>query len=118
MLTKGYVAMCRAEMMRYIDPVFHDRQLLDITSGEIDEWKYSLHEKHGLPGKSTNNYLTILKTMFDYWWRHGIIETNPCVKVKPMAAASRQRGILTVEVERTSSCTSDCGRTLSPSWRT
>ncbi len=100
-LTRGYVGMCRTEMLKYIDPAFHDRPLKEITSGEIDEWKYALHERHGLSKKSANNYLTILRTMFDYWWRHGVIETNPCVKVKPMAAASRRRGILTVGEVRT-----------------
>ena len=100
-LTRGYVDMCRTEMLKYIDPAFHDRPLKEITSGEIDEWKYALHERHGLSKKSANNYLSILRTMFDYWWRHDIIETNPCVKVKPMAAASRQRGILMVDEVRT-----------------
>ncbi|MDD7200479.1 MAG: hypothetical protein PUH55_01530 [Spirochaetales bacterium] len=34
-LTRGYVDMCRTEMLKYIDPAFHDRPLKEITSGEI-----------------------------------------------------------------------------------
>lgn len=32
-LTRGYVDMCRTEMLKYIDPAFHDRPLKEITAG-------------------------------------------------------------------------------------
>lgn len=96
-LSPAYIRTSRALLERYILPEFGRMRISGITSGDIDEWKYGLHEKHGLGGKSVNNYLSVLRTMFDYWWRHGIIRENPCIRVRRMRSESAPRGILTTE---------------------
>lgn len=94
-LSHAYVSACRTALVHHILPAFGKTEITSIAPGMIDEWKYSLHESKGLSFKSTNNYLATLRVMFSYWWRHGVVATNPCEKVRDMADNCRERGILT-----------------------
>lgn len=94
-LSKSYMRSGRRLLESRLLPAFGPRLIRSITPAMIDDWKYSLHEEEGLSGKSVNSYLTILRTMFDYWWRRGLVSENPCLKVKWMRRASQIRGILT-----------------------
>jgi integrase len=97
-LSRSYIDSSRAALVNYLLPVFKDVALDEISTQMIEEWKYSLVEQHRLSNKSTNNYLSILHVMLDYWWRHGVIQSDPSVKVKPMSKrGGKTRGILTVE---------------------
>jgi site-specific recombinase XerD len=91
-LSNNFIRSSRSALLRYILPAFKAKHLCDITTHDIDEWKYALVEKKGLSNKSANCYLSIVKTMFDYWWCHGFIKEDPAKKVKQMYARCRERG--------------------------
>ncbi len=104
-LSLSYMATNRRLLETELLPSFGRKPLASISSGMIDDWKYSLHEDKGLCGKSVNTYLTVMRTMMDYWWRHGLIDRNPCLRVRWMRCEQTQRGILTdAEVSRLFSC--------------
>ncbi|HAN42824.1 MAG TPA: hypothetical protein DCP98_05290 [Sphaerochaeta sp.] len=96
----SYIDTARRTLEIYMLPVFGRYRISDITPGMIEDWKYSLVEEHGLSNKSANTYLTVLRTMFDYWWRRGDIKENPCDKVIWMKVNSAPRGILSPEEAR------------------
>lgn len=93
-LSHSYISTSHIALVSHILPAFGDSEISDISAGMVDEWKYSLHEQKGLSFKSANNYLSTLKTMFNFWWRHGIVTENPCLKVRNMSPNCKERGIL------------------------
>lgn len=99
-ISKGYLRTARHVLESRLLPVFGKMHIRSITPPMIDDWKYSMHEQDELSGKSVNGYLTILRTMMDYWWRRGILAENPCLKVRWMRKESAVRGILTDEEVR------------------
>lgn len=96
-LALSYMATARRLLVSELMPRFGSRRIQDITTSMIDDWKYDMHERQGLSCKSCNTYMTYLRTMFDYWWRHGYIRENPSAKVRWMRKEQTQRGILTEE---------------------
>lgn len=93
----SYVKAARVTLRNYILPVFGKYRINEITVGMIEDWKFDLVESKGLSRKTANTYLSILSTMFDYWWRRGELQENPCKRVKRMRNDSKERGTLTPE---------------------
>ena len=93
-LSHAYISAGHTALIHHILPSFSSMEITSITPLVIDEWKYALREQKGLSFKSCNNYLATLRIMFGYWWRHGVIDADPCAKVRNMAPNCRERGIL------------------------
>ena len=94
---QSYMDQARSTLENHILPAFGRYRITEITAGMIEDWKYGLVELKGLSKKSANTYLSVLRTMFDFWWRRGELKENPCDRVKWMKTDRGHRGMLTPE---------------------
>ena len=82
---------------RTILPYFGDIKVADLTAPIIDRWLLDLPEKEYLSRTSANNNLSTLSTILSYAVQIGLIESNPCRKVKRLGNDTKEKAVFTDE---------------------
>lgn len=78
-------------------PTFGKKLLPEINNSMIRSWHRNLPGRLGVSAKTANDYLAVLRQMFDEAIRQDLIEKNPCKDVKPLIAEAKIRGCYTQE---------------------
>jgi site-specific recombinase XerD len=76
-----------------ITPFFDTRQMNSITFKEIDDFIISLKKKN-YSNKKLNHGISTLKNIFSYAEMTGLIQTNPCKRIKPFKITTPEKGII------------------------
>ncbi len=84
-------------MKKHLIPAFGKMKLSQITVAKVEDWLFSKVEVEEKAPKTANNCLSNLSVMLGEACRRGLINENPCDKVKPLKPRCKQRGILTME---------------------
>nr|DAI52513.1 MAG TPA: Integrase [Caudoviricetes sp.] len=82
---------------RAILPYLGDFRVADLTAPIIDRWLLNLPEKNNIARASANNCLSALSTILTYAVQIGLIESNPCRKVKKLGNDSKEKAVFTDE---------------------
>ena len=98
-MSQSYVEGRRSELENYIWPVFGDKRLDRITTGEIEDFMMGLRTKKGrykrpLSEKRINDIVGNLKTILSEAYRLGITDRNSGENVGTLAVRPRAKQIL------------------------
>jgi integrase len=86
-------------LIKHILPVFGEMRMDFIQTIDIENW---LHEekKAGYAVNSINQYLAVLRLIFNEALRLGIVRKNPVKNVLPYKEQQKEKGMLTAEESR------------------
>lgn len=95
-MSKSHVENQAKLFKKHIIPAFGSKRLDQITHAMVDNWFLGQKEA-GYSNQSINHMLSNIRTVFAEAQRQGLVAQNPAESVKPVAKASKKRGILTNE---------------------
>lgn len=98
--SSSHAASQRAALLRYIKPAFDKKKMTDITTGDIERWRESLVDAHGLSRVTANHILANLKVILREAARRQDIPYDPSAVVERYASDSREKGILSLDEAR------------------
>lgn len=96
----SYAHYQRVALKKYIKPTFDKMLLSDITTGDIEHWRTTLVDMHGLSNLTANHILANLKVILREAFRCQIIDRDPASPVSLYKPDSQEKGILTIEEAR------------------
>ncbi|ULQ60405.1 site-specific integrase [Brucepastera parasyntrophica] len=94
--TQGWAQRQRSLLVKTIQPFFSTTDIRTVSSRSIDEFILKL-KKDGTGTKTLNHILTVLKVIFGYAVRNGLIERNPAEGLRPFNTRTREKGIFSRE---------------------
>lgn len=104
-LSRGYSygrEACKTNWQRtrkYLIPSLGSLCLEEITPSHVKQMMMDMSAQ-GRSGSTVNATVTILRQMLDEAVQRGMLRSNPCNTVKPLALNAKKRGIFTVEEVR------------------
>lgn len=102
-LTRGrHIAKSSCKIRKYlldrrILPYFGDIKVADLTAPIIDRWLLDLPEKNNISRTSANNCFSALSAILSYAVQIGLIESNPCRKIKKLGSDTKEKAVFTDE---------------------
>ena len=94
-ISKKYPYMGRMTTDKHLLPEFGDLRLDVITDRMVDSWLLT-YPARGLSGSTGNGALKFFSTMLSWAVKEGLIEINPCKKVKLLREEVKHRELLDV----------------------
>lgn len=92
---RTHAATRRKHLELYLSPEFGKMKLAAIRPSNIESWIMRLADSGKHSSGTINHFLKNLSTILGEALRKDLIAANPCRKVEPLKATSRERGILT-----------------------
>ena len=81
----------RIDIKNYIIPDFGKKMVSELSGAMIDDWILHLPERYNISRSSANLKLSTLKRVLDYAIKIGVIQSNPCSIVKPLASDTKEK---------------------------
>ena len=96
-MSKVTIRNRKSSLDKIILPYLGDIRVADLTAPIIDRWLLDLPEKNNLSRSSANTTLGVLSAILSYAVQIGLIENNPCKKVRRLGSDTKEKSVFTDE---------------------
>ncbi|WP_010260622.1 tyrosine-type recombinase/integrase [Treponema primitia] len=94
--SKTWAQKQRTILSTIIMPEFKDTIIKNISALDLERFVKNLSTR-GINGKTRNHVIAVIKAMFGYAQREGVIEINPAEKLRSFFVITREKGTLSKE---------------------